>query len=107
MKMTITLDGAPDDFVPMLEELGLKSQPISSIPCDLPEDPIEWFRSKLKAAGIHSEDVAIQVGLAPSGLSARVRGRTPWSLEEAAKACETLGTDLKEFAHFYGRREPL
>lgn len=107
MRMTITLDGAPDDFVPMLAELGLTQPLITSVPCKLPDDPIEWFRSKLKAAGLHSEDVAAAVGLAPSGLSARVRGRTPWSLEESAKACETLGADLKEFAHFYGRREPL
>ena len=47
----------------------------------LPDDPVTWFRSKLKAAGLHSEDVAAAVGLAPSGLSARVRG--PYPLESA------------------------
>ena len=85
MKMTITLDGAPDDFAPVLAGLGcVEATPLTP---PLPDDPVIWFRSKLKAAGLHSEDVAAAVGLAPSGLSARVRGRTPWSLPEAAGAC--------------------
>lgn len=82
MKMTITLDGAPDDFAPVLAGLGCVETTPPEPP--LPDDPVTWFRSKLKAAGLHSEDVAAAVGLAPSGLSARVRGRTPWSLPEAA-----------------------
>lgn len=52
-----------------------------------------------------AEDLAAAVGLAPSGLSARVRGRTPWSLPEAAGACSLLGADLAEFVHFFGSRK--
>ena len=82
MKMTITLDGVPDDFAPLLASL-------------------------LKAAGLHSEDVAAAIGLPPSSLSARVRGRTPWTLPEAAGACKALGADLEDFAHFYGKEAAL
>lgn len=103
MKMTITLDGAPDDFAPVLAGLGCVET--TPPPAPLPDDPVTWFRSKLKAAGLHSEDVAAAVGLAPSGLSARVRGRTPWSLPEAAGACSLLGADLSEFVHFFGGRK--
>ena len=66
MKMTITLDGAPDDFAPVLAGLGCVET--TPPPPPLPDDPVTWFRSKLKAAGLHSEDVAAAVGLAPSGL---------------------------------------
>lgn len=99
MKMTITMDGAPDDFIPMLASMGIETSPP---PPELPDSPVVWFRSKLKAAGLHNEDLAAAVGLTPSTLSARVRGRTPWTLTEAITTCGILGADLSEFVHFFG-----
>ena len=76
MKMTITLDGAPDDFAPVLAGLGCVET--TPPPPPLPDDPVTWFRSKLKAAGLHSEDVAAAVGLAPSGLTAPTGPAACW-----------------------------
>ena len=101
MKMTITLDGVPDDFAPLLA--SLPGAAASESPPPLPDDPVAWFRGLLKAAGLHSEDVAAVLGLPPSSLSARVRGRTPWTLPEATEVCKALGADLDTFAHFYGK----
>lgn len=83
----------------MLSSMGIEASPP---PPDLPDDPAVWFRSKLKAKGMHNEDLAAAVGLIPSALSSRVRGRTPWSLAEAVKTCGILGADLSEFVHFFG-----
>lgn len=105
MKMTITLDGVPDDFAPLLA--SLPGAEAAESPPPLPDDPVAWFRGLLKAAGLHSEDVAAAIGLPPSSLSARVRGRTPWTLPEAAGACKALGADLEDFAHFYGKEAAL
>lgn len=104
MKMTITLDGVPDDFAPLLA--SLPGAAAAENPPPPPDDPVTWFRGRLKNAGLHSEDVAAVIGLPPSCLSARVRGRTPWTLPEAAEVCKAPGTTLDTFAHFYGK-EPL
>ena len=99
MKMTITLDGVPDDFAPLLASLPCAAAAESPPP--LPDDPVAWFRGLLKDAGLHSEDVAAAIGLPPSCLSARVRGRTPWTLPEAAEVCKALGADISVFARVF------
>lgn len=42
------------------------------------------------------QDIAALLGISPTALSDRMRGRTPWRLEEFVRIAELLGVSIAE-----------
>ena len=61
--------------------------------------PYEVLREELRNRGYSAQDVAGWLNLSPACASARMTGRTIWSIEEIYVVMDKLGLDYRESYH--------
>lgn len=55
----------------------------------------DWVGGRLRDNGQKQGDLATYLGIHPSGISMKLRGRTPWSLEEYYQIQEFFGEEYR------------
>ncbi len=66
--------------------------------------PYEVLREELRNRGYSAQDVAGWLELSPACASARMTGRTIWSIEEIYVVMDKLGLDYREIYHVFPPR---
>lgn len=66
--------------------------------------PYEVLREELRNRGYSAQDVAGWLNLSPACASARMTGRTIWSIEEIYVVMDKLGLDYREIYHVFPPR---
>lgn len=59
------------------------------------------LRHRIEDAGYQDQEFAAEMGWPGSLLSARLNGRTPWSMADAFRACSLLQIPLEEMSNYF------
>ena len=59
------------------------------------------LRHRIEDAGYQDQEFAAKMGWPGSVLSARLNGRTPWSMADAFRACGLLQIPLEEMSNYF------
>ena len=59
------------------------------------------LRHRIEDAGYQDQEFAAEMGWPGSVLSARLNGRTPWSMADAFRACSLLQIPLEEMFNYF------
>lgn len=59
------------------------------------------LRHRIEDAGYRDQEFAAEMGWPGSVLSARLNGRTPWSMADAFRACGLLQIPLEEMSNYF------
>lgn len=59
------------------------------------------LRHRIEDAGYQDQEFAAEMGWPGSVLSARLNGRTPWSMADAFRACSLLPIPLEEMSNYF------
>ena len=59
------------------------------------------LRHRIEDAGYQDQEFAAEMGWPGSVLSARLNGRTPWSMADAFRACSLLQIPLEEMSKYF------
>lgn len=59
------------------------------------------LRHRIEDAGYQDQEFAAEMGWPGSVLSARLNGRTPWSMADAFRACGLLQIPLEEMSNYF------
>lgn len=59
------------------------------------------LRYHIAVAGYTAQAFGAAIGLTQQAISARLNGRTPWTVEEAMAACDVLELDYKEIGTLF------
>ncbi len=59
------------------------------------------LRHRIEDAGYQDQEFAAEMGWPGPVLSARLNGRTPWSMADAFRACSLLQIPLEEMSNYF------